>query len=307
MSSAPRVNYAVRPNKAIQRKLVFDALRSALLGVRDDLVYVGLGAFWFTDFVIAQHALAPRRMVSIERDRGSYERALFNRPFAHVDVEHGDTEVVLPRLLQTRWLRTSFPVFWLDYDGRYTPDVERDIQAVVQSPSNSLALLVTFAADPKRYGKQARLASVLRELFPHLDLPEVLPPDDLPDRIADSVLDTICAFNAQSASGRTFVPAFRILYRDSTSMATVGGFLIPDDSSDSQDLMCAASRCRPRGVVSVPLLTLREFFALRSGLPSSSDSAPAQTETLAPPLCSDDLSAFEQYYLDYPSYLQVQP
>ena len=138
MSSSSRVNYAARPSKSIQRELVFGALRSVFLGAPEPLVYVGFGAFWFTDFLLAQQFLSPHRMVSIEKDRTIYRRARFNVPFANVDVKLGDSTHVLPRLLRTRLLRTSWPIFWLDYERSYSPDIETDIETVVRTTESSI-------------------------------------------------------------------------------------------------------------------------------------------------------------------------
>ena len=305
LSSSPRVNYAARPSKSIQRELVFGALRSAFLPSVDPLVYVGFGAHWFADFILAEHFLSPHRMISIERDRRVYSRACYNVPFAHIDLKLGATSSVLPRLLPTPLLRASRPVFWLDYEGPYSREVEDDIEVIVQGSTRSLALLVTFCAEPRRYGRARRRPDVLHDLFPKLEHPGRLPPEAVPSWLAKSVLASMKSSNRRSASGRAFVPAFRILYRDSVLMATVGAFLVSDATLEPSRLMRAASRCRPRRVLLAPLLTSREFLALRSRFPLPPGSPLPSVASLGFSLSRVDRATFAHYYLEYPSYSQV--
>ena len=113
MASADSVNFAIRPNKAVERKLVFETL-SALTEVYafSECRYIGFGAMWFIDFVLAHRRLSITDMVSIERNDYLASRALYNRPYACVSVEVGESDGVLPRMpLEERRL-----LVWLDYD-----------------------------------------------------------------------------------------------------------------------------------------------------------------------------------------------
>ena len=309
MTSAPRVNYAVRPSKTIQRKIVFDALASLLIHSPKQVVYVGFGAYWFTDFIEAQQQLSPVRMVSIEKHNKVYHRARFNRPFANVSVERGASEKILPRLARTAIFKGRCPVFWLDYDGNYSSLVEQDIETVLEQLRDSLVLLVTVPVNPRGYGKQANIRKSLRDLFPEVisdrAVPDPSSENDFGFFLADLILDTMRAMNASSGASRDFFPAFRLLYKDSTLMATVGGFFSLPSVWDAPTVMANTSRCRPNDVISAPNLTLREFLSLRSCFPRSSGKPLPPAEEVGFSLDSDDLKIFSEYYREYPSFMEV--
>ena len=90
MVSSDYINYAIRPNKAVERKLIFEVL-SVLSPVLNlpGYRYIGLGAPWFVDFVMAHRYLLIEDMISIEQDEILASRAEFNKPYACVSVIHG--------------------------------------------------------------------------------------------------------------------------------------------------------------------------------------------------------------------------
>ncbi len=69
MASFDLINYSLRPNKTIQRSLVFESI-SLLTGHIDlgELVYIGFGSIWFTDFQTAHKDLKIKDLISIEGD-----------------------------------------------------------------------------------------------------------------------------------------------------------------------------------------------------------------------------------------------
>ena len=92
MASFTTVNYSLRPSKSIQRSLVFEAVQ-ILQGTLDlnEMVYIGFGSIWFTDFQMAHKLLNVTDMVSIEADAIGYSRAVFNQPYRTVCVRNGSS------------------------------------------------------------------------------------------------------------------------------------------------------------------------------------------------------------------------
>ena len=124
MASGNYVNFVIRPNKTVERKIVFDTL-SYLAPVYNfaSYRYIGFGALWFVDFVLAHKILSVEDMISIEKDEYVASRANFNKPYACVQVKHGDSEIVLPRLqLEEKQL-----LVWLDYDKSIDGPVFKDL------------------------------------------------------------------------------------------------------------------------------------------------------------------------------------
>ncbi len=98
MASFESVNYTIRPNKNIERKLVFEALRVLRSSIPlNGYRYVGLGSLWFVDFILAHRYLSINNMVCIEYETEA-ERVEFNRPYDCIEVLRGNTTDVLPTI-----------------------------------------------------------------------------------------------------------------------------------------------------------------------------------------------------------------
>ena len=92
MASSDHVNFSLRPNKAVERKIVFEILStvSSFFNL-PEYRYLGLGSVWFVDFVMAHKILDISDMVSIESDEILAARAEFNKPFGCITVIQGDS------------------------------------------------------------------------------------------------------------------------------------------------------------------------------------------------------------------------
>ena len=133
MASFDVVNYSLRPSKNIQRQIVFEGMQviKSQLGLVD-MVYVGLGSIWFTDFVMAHKSLDIRDMVSMESDDIGYSRAIFNKPYATVHVRHGHSSRVLAELYKDDMFCLRPWVVWLDYDVHLDEALRDDIRSVIE-------------------------------------------------------------------------------------------------------------------------------------------------------------------------------
>jgi hypothetical protein len=112
-SSYKKINYALRPAKQVERKMMCEAFRRlAEFGAMESYRYIGFGSPYFTDFQIIHKQLNVQEMVSIEINEGDRDRFLFNRPFRCIELRFGHSNTVLPQL---PWHARS--IVWLDYDG----------------------------------------------------------------------------------------------------------------------------------------------------------------------------------------------
>ena len=230
MTSFDLVNYSLRPSKDIQRQIAFEGIRILKSQLElNHMIYVGFGSIWFTDFVRAHKALDIRHMVSIEKDDIGYSRACFNKPYATVQVRHGHSSQVLAKLHNDDYWKAHPWVVWLDYDGALDEDATNDIRAIVEkSPANSI-LLVTFRGRGRTYGvknqKGRRLRALLGDVVPD-DLPKGhYKGDRMQETLADLVTDFMKSVGAESARPGGFLPAFRMIYKDTMDMVTVGGIV----------------------------------------------------------------------------------
>jgi len=312
MASFNVINYSLRPSKSIQRQLVFDGIRKLQAHLHlEDIVYVGFGSVWFTDFVMVHKLLGVREMISIEGNDVGYRRALFNAPFATVTVKHGFSGQVLPELFVDAALRAKPWLIWLDYDYELNESVRDDLRAVIENaPANSV-LLVTFNGIEGKYGQAPERSERLREIL------GAVVPDDLPkssckgDRmqaaLADLTLDFLKSSAAEIARPGGFVSAFRIIYQDGAPMVTVGGVLPAKGAARvAADVVGEADwPGRPPAPIKAPHLTMREAAVLQAQLPRDAPLSRPQVQELGFDLEDHELEAFQTYYRQYPAFAQI--
>ena len=93
MSASYReVNYALRPAKSVERKMLVDVFQR--LSAFDDIHnyrYIGFGSIYFSDFLLFHRTLGFTKMLSIENTRTAEEqdRIKLNRPYGFIQTEFG--------------------------------------------------------------------------------------------------------------------------------------------------------------------------------------------------------------------------
>ncbi len=312
MASFDAVNYSLRPSKAIQRQLVFDGLRRLQTRLAlEQIVYVGFGSIWFTDFIMAHRLLGVDTMISIEADEVGHRRAVFNCPYATISVRYGLASDVLPGLYGTDDISGRPWIIWLDYDYEFDESLRDDINSVVENaPANSV-LLVTFNGHEMKYGRVRERVQRIRHLFGDIV------PDELSNRavrdertqqtLADFAMDYLKAVAGSSARLGGFIPAYRLIYRDSAPMITVGGFLPSRENVESvtQTVSDQTWPGMPALEIVAPHLTIKEASVLQSQLPSAVDLSRALVRTLGFDLEDQQIASFQRYYKQYPSFAQI--
>lgn len=314
MPSFDAVNYSLRPNKTIQRGLVFDGLRVLSTGMPwKDAVYVGFGSIWFTDFVMAHKRLGVNRMISIEANEIGYRRASYNRPFRTVDVRMGLSFDLIPEFYEDEDLSSRPWLVWLDYDSELTEDILAELRGLVERAPDDSVMVITVDASEKHYGKDPaeradRLRALLGEAVPQtLGKEATRGGDALSATLADS-LQSFLSNAAQSvARGGGFVPAFRLPYRDKAAMATVGGLL----PSPARRPFCLDAVSKPEWegradrTIVAPHLTLKELAVLQAQLPDAGRLDRTAVQALGFDLGEEQIEVFRRYYKYYPAFAQI--
>jgi len=324
VSSYDSVNFTIRPNKNVERKLVFEALRTlnppfAIHSYR----YIGLGGIWFSDFILAHRILRIDRMHSIETQPTAAERARFNRPYATVEVSAGLTTEVLPTLA----LGAERAIVWLDYDTSLRGPVLKDIPILTETLPPGSLILLTVNADPRSLGKTFEERSTTLAQYAAGYYDEPLPnsffnaiPSGFPARLAEIILDNLPRDNEQR-TGLSFVPMFNFYYADNVAMITVGGMIV---DGNTRDMLGQTHFSAQLGVgngqqfaIDLPMLTRREKLCLDRLLPteppleeqrliaSQSGSAAVKKERLM--LRPAEVSAYNRFYRYYPMYSETDP
>lgn len=311
MRSFLRTNYSVRLNKSIERKLIFDALSQ----LEDKLPlakhhYVGLGALWFMDFILAARQLRTRSMTSYELDYEDAERARTNLPMNGIRIINGDIEQAPVELR----LSTRRSIAWLDFDGYASPDLLAAVQRFASTQSVGSILIVTMQAAVKRGVVAAKREEWCRNLFgdamPATTTKDYFDNQDLrnyPTNLCEMLMEFVTEEVRSSGSGREFVPMFSFAYRDGVAMSTVGGVVVR--TKDRSGLLSSQAFKLPYvgsavHVLDVPLLTFREKALLDAVLPARAIGV-RRARRLGVRLAADQLSSYCTWFREYPLFAQV--
>ena len=275
--SYQKIDYSLRPAKAIERKMMVDALRRldrmvALKHYR----YVGFGSPYFTDFSLFHKALDLTALVSIEREIEDEDRFRFNVPYAAIELRFGESTDVLPEI---DWQQRS--IVWLDYDEKLSADKLTDVAYLSRELQPGSVLIVTVNVHPHS-DLETRLERTREDLGPRL--PRRYSAEELggwgtASAARDVISEEIEVALAERNTGKPestrvgYRQLFNFNYRDGARMLTVGGVFF-DAGIDAHIDGCGFSDfdffrdgADPYEIV-VPRLTLKEMRHLDTLLPA---------------------------------------
>lgn len=234
-STASFIAYDLRPAKQIERRMLLDFVRSAAGNGMDLSLYhyVGMGGVRFIDFLMVHRYLGITDMTSLEQSADIFARCEFNKPLGSIRLFPGSASSYL-----ATYSPTGPGVVWLDYDWSLSNAVQNDVVTVATKSKVGSFLFVTVSGDPPRFlrdkNTDERLAYYMDELgdfalgFSKEDFQNA----SFRETMAKTLL-AICTFAFASRVDASFLPLFRVIYRDSTPMVTVGGVLSPPLSANS--------------------------------------------------------------------------
>lgn len=311
------VQYALRPAKQVERRMLLDALlllSEAGFPVRD-YQYTGMGSIHFVDFAMFHKLLGIHSMLSVEAATDIRDRVQFNAPYKNAvdlarDQAIGD---VIPNLSPQK---RHF--LWLDYDNVLSEYMLRDLTlAATTLPSGSL-LLVTVDTEPpgfpeggKKHTEENYSVSCAREYFERVAGDYVRPNDG----DADFAYDLLPAVNTRAIraaiengqrgrSDAQFRLMFNFLYADGHRMLTLGGLIggVSEFRRLGKSRLPSAAYYRGNYNVGpypirVPCLTRREQMHLDENMPWQGDWQPDAFE-----LPKQDLEDYARIYRFFPTY-----
>ena len=341
--SFERIDYQLRYNKHIERKLVFDVLVRAmpLVGFEQHR-YLGFGSMWFSDFRLAHRVLGLGEMISMERKE--YEdRANFNRPYRCITVKGEDS---------TEFLRTvewnSPFISWLDYDGCLELSVVEDLGLFLDGcPANSIVLVSVNSGRANYRPKAAAARDVGKRISTALGQVEallgagVVPPrfepappvsgaahgDVREAEFAEFLAEALLAFMThrvakggrkfgETVDGKAipmrFLPLFNFCHKDGAEMVTVGGVVCSGQDEDNpwcNDLALGVERNadrlpKHRRLDLVPL-TLKEKLTLDSCLPHAEVDFMTEAKQKGIGLDDAELLKYRRYYSHFPVFFEA--
>lgn len=307
--SFEKIDYSLRPNKNIERKLLADMLADLgrVLPI-SSYGYIGFGSMWFSDFLLFHRRFGFRRMTTIEQERSRASRVEFNAPFA-IDIRMGSALRVLPMLP----LADFQHVVWLDYDGVLSREVLDDIDIVCRDAKIGTVLLVSVNAnreDLRTNDAQGRVEpeAILRKEFGDL-VPRSDDPKESARMFGGNISETLAKIlfahcrRSPRIAGRAeqFVPLCNFAYSDGARMITVGGLIADNELvariqeariGEPERLFGSDVQVR----IEAPLLTPREKLAFDQAMPRD----PSVPLELPFELRDTERDAYVKFYRHYP-------
>ena len=246
MPSYEKINYLLRPNKSVERKMVCEML-SSIMTVKDmtSYQYIGFGSTYFADFSLFHRNLGISQMISIEGEDRAQDRCEFNKPFACIELKIGESSNVLPNLS----INTKDSIVWLDYDGMVSETVFSDINTVVGMMKPDSFFMLSINAELKMLQieseeneadglKQILLSKIGEQRFPNQyyekELTQRLYLEILYQCITQEIYTVIQKRNGMEENKVKFHQSIHFEYRDGAKMLTIGGFLFQENEEESR-------------------------------------------------------------------------
>lgn len=314
--SYEEINYAIRPAKNIERKMLCDVLRKlSAFGMVESYRYIGFGSTYFSDFSLFHRALGIKKMISIEKDKTHSKRFEFNRPYNSISMQFGHSNEILPTL---RW--NSKTIVWLDYDGKLDKTVLTDVKFVCSNATAGSVVIVTVNAHPGDFRRESRLIR-LKLRVGEEKVPADIEEDDLARWgtaaisrriITNEISETLDQRNGmlEEHDQILYRQLFYFQYADGAKMLTVGGLLYERNQKPivegcgfeslpfvHTDLRPEAKPCQ----IEVPNLTYREIRHLNSQLPRE-----RRKRLHVPKAPYSDLKKYERVYRYFPTFAEAE-
>ncbi len=309
-SSDRKINYSLRPSKSIERKMILEVLKELCTPKKSkEYRYVGFGASFFTDFKLFHRGLNITDMISIESKKSNAERVEYNKPYACITIEIGDSTSVLPRL---PWDKKT--IAWMDYETSLKNNMFNDIDIISRNVKNDSVMLITLRRD---FVENTTKEDFEREFGDNV-LPGLLAEDLEPSRSSSTINkmfinkinDVLLAkYSASEPEDKMiFKQLFDLTYRDDAKMYTFGGVFIRQsdelqfDEYNFNNLDFIGKKDLPYDI-SFPIITNKEFHKLTNLLPAEKEVFLSNEEIAFIP--KEHKESYFNTYKYYPAYIEI--
>lgn len=321
MKSFRKINYSLRPAKAVERRILSFALKK--LNHFDHLSayqYIGFGATTFHDFILFHKELGINKMFSIE-ESGNKERFNFNKPYRCIEMLWGKSQDILPSV---DWDTKS--ILWLDYDKTIKEPYLEDTSTFFASAVSGSVFLITLSCDPDAYGvenseRRQKIIDSIGEnnLFfgnKTIDFSTANLSKSLRRIINAKIQSTLNDRNGglKNENKLTYKQLFYFNYADGMKMLTIGGLIYNENDREKYDSVNFEEydfirREDEAFEIDIPALTMKEIRFLNSQLPNGIDNEGKYKvrvhKDLNPNLPPTDILNYSKVYNFFPLYTEA--
>jgi small nuclear ribonucleoprotein (snRNP)-like protein len=331
-SSYTKINYSLRPAKAIERKMICDSLFALMpFGKLKDYKYIGFGSTYFVDFSLFHKVLHIQDMVSIEKDSHAEKRFEYNKPFSCIKMKYGLSNEIL---LQLTWDKKV--IAWLDYDDPLNNNVLDDVKNVISNIISGSVFIISVSCQedypPDRNEHDYSLEQINN--FKKNKISERISPENIPTNLKDRDLsgknlgqlygriiknkieEIISILNSTLTPNKQFFykQIFNFRYSDGAKMMTIGWLFYTEEDR------CIANQCsfdQPFNheqdepyFIQVPSLTLKEQQFLDAYMPIILKEEQEKQELyqkIQQEICisKKDVESYAKIYKYFPSFVEM--
>jgi len=325
LSSFEKINYNLRPNKCIERKMMAEVLaRLSFIDDLDTYRYIGFGSPFFADFILFHKNLGIKDLISIEKEDTKSERFNFNIPYSGIQMKYGHSKTILPNLELNKYRN----IVWLDYDDKISDFMFSDIQTFFSEAKSGSFFIISVNVE-EEFPSQSEASTInvshkefrLNRLFERVGKERVpnefmetnmntknllsLTYEMINRQIVDSLIDRNEAVE--------FIQVFNFSYKDNATILTVGGILVNRNQRAAVKKMAFPKFAffTPESKsykIQCPNLTLREIKALDKLLPSVLERKGIgfkNEEFNKIPLITSDIEKYASIYRYFPTFAET--
>lgn len=306
--------YPLRPNKAIDRYMLIEALK--LLARPEDLkgfTYYGFGGPYLEDLRLLHEHFPKIKMVSFEEDDETHKRQFFHAPCSGIRL----LKTNFKSFLAQNTLEGSKSIFWLDYLGLQFGAFE-EFKEVLEKVLPGSVVKVTVRAEPNDYvGKSDDFKRMFEAVLPSSSSAPPMRSDQFAQLLQE--MFQIAAQQAlPSASGQTYLPIYSSSYSDGTGMFSICGIvceraMLPEYRTRFEDHRIANLDWGKPTRLDVPFLSTKERLRLQEYLPCPKNSGAVLSKALGyfidngKTKSERKLQDYANFYRYYPHFIKAIP
>lgn len=309
--SGQKINYALRPAKCVERRILCELLSKCETPIPiHEYRYIGFGSFYFSDFVLFHNQLNIDKMISIEMST-EIERYDYNKPYQCITLLSGTAMSMLST--EIPFLEQTKDIIWLDYDGALNQDMLADLMLAARKVSSGSFVFTSFnrsiPKDPE--SRMDELKDRFGDFFPVWDGGEInneTSSNLFYKILSGAIQKAICERNIAEGKNLTAHTIFFIKYRDGAPMITIGYYFADEESwnrlceSKVSEFPWFTTSGEPK-TLDVPCFTKAEIREINRLLPGTSST---EIHELLPYLNLSDIKKYAQIYKYYPNFLDSQ-
>lgn len=229
--SDQKINYQVRPAKSIERKMLCDLIREIqLIRSVGEMRYIGLGAKYFTDFLLIHNEFGITDMISIEAEERKKIRYEFNKPLKCIKMRYGTTNEILP---QIEGFDEKMNLIWLDFDDSFEDTMLFDVETICRNLNVGSLFFVscnyTFRGEKQSEKMESFKKSVGDFFDEDIDKSNYTSkkiPIVIKKMIDSQINKTIDMRNRLDQGHIEYLQLLFLTYKDGAPMMTIGGIFV---------------------------------------------------------------------------------